>query len=160
MSVTLPRIRGSVWEEKLLAHLARHAEEESELLASYAELAGSGPEHVRYLVGLILADETRHHRLFQEMVETLDGQIQFSDAKPPVPYVYCVGANRRQLIEETKRFIELEKQDLKGLKDLERELEPMRDSMLFSLLVRMMELDTKKHIAILEFIAKTAKPPW
>jgi rubrerythrin len=160
MSVTLPETRERVWEEKLLAHLIRHTEGEQDLLASYADLAADAPEHVRYLVKLILDDEARHHGLFQEMVNTLADQIEFRDTEPQVPYVYYVGSDRLKLIEETKRFIELEKQDLKDLKALERELKPVRHSMLLFPLVKMMELDTKKHIALLEFVRKTAKPPW
>jgi rubrerythrin len=160
MSTTLPRFSGSPWEEALLQRLLRHTEAEQELLDSYGELAESGPEHVRYLVGLILDDEARHHRVFQEMVNTLVGEIDFRDVEPRVPYVFTRPAEREKLLEETKRFIELEKQDLKGLKALQRELRPVRDSMLFALLVRMMELDTRKHIAILEFIGKSAKSKW
>lgn len=57
----------------------------------------------------------------------------------------------------TNRLIEFERDDEKALQRLKKELRPVRDTTLFWLLVTLMELDTKKHIAILEFIRRKAR---
>jgi hypothetical protein len=46
------------------------------------------------------------------------------------------------------------------LRRLEKELRPWRHTTLFSLLVQLIELHTKKHIAILEFIRRSAERPF
>lgn len=151
------RSPGSVWEERLLRHLIRHAETEQEMLDSYAVSAESAPGYARYVVGLILEDEARHHRLFKEMIETLTGQIECRHDAGPIPSVR-VSESHQEFLEQTIQLIDLEREDLKELKTLEKELRPVRDTMLFSLLVRLMEFDTKKHVAMLDFIRDTAKP--
>lgn len=82
MASTLPRPSGSPWEESLLRHLTEHAEQERHLIDAYGELAQAGPEHVRYLVGLIVGDETRHHSVLEEMANSILGEIEFRDFRP------------------------------------------------------------------------------
>ena len=60
-------------------------------------------------------------------------------------------------MDATDRFLAFERADLKSLRQLEKELRPVRDTTLFSVLIQVMEFDTKKHIAILEFIRRSAE---
>ncbi len=159
MTSILPRMAGSPDEEILLDHLERHVEDEQEILDSYTALAQSGPDHVRYLVGLITDDEERHHRILREMANRINGDISYRDVGPTVPYMRFGDVDRDRLIAETNRFLEIEKQDLRGLKELGKLLHKQRFGGLFPLLVRLMELDTKKHRTILEFIADTTRHP-
>lgn len=151
----LPRPKGSVWEEKLLERLDGHAEGENEILASYARMAEKAPPHVQYLVKLLLEDEIRHHRVFDEMRNALLSEIEFRDVGPSVP-----GLDRMDdevsVLRQTEQFLEFERADLKSLRDLAKELKPVRKTTLWSLLVEMMELDTEKHIRLLRFIADEA----
>jgi hypothetical protein len=156
----LTELAGSPWDESLLRHFSEHVEGERELLERYAEFRDSGPEHVRYLVGLILEDEARHHRLFRELVNRLKSDIDFRDYGPQVPYLDKAGADRESLLEATQRFLDFEQEDGKSLERLQKELRPVRDTTLFSLLVELMQLDTKKHIAILKFIRRSAEKGW
>ena len=151
----LTELAGSPWDEQLLAHFEEHVEGELGLLEAYLELR-DGPEHVRYLVDLILNDEARHHQMFTELVNRLRSDIDFRDYEPKVPYLRRDPADTAALMEATDRFLAFEREDLKSLHRLEKELRPVRDTTLFSLLVEVMELDTKKHIAILEFIRRAA----
>jgi hypothetical protein len=156
----LTELAGSSWDEQLLAHFHEHVEGELGLLEAYMDLRDKGPEHVRYLVDLILNDEVRHHQIFQELANRVRSDIDFRDYEPKVPYVRKGPANSRALIEATDRFLAFEREDQKSLRRLEKELRPVRDTTLFSLLVQLMELDTKKHIAILEFIRRSAERGW
>src|SRR5439155_20205917 len=117
-------------------------------------------EHVRYLVGLILEDEARHHRLFRELVNRLKSDIDWKEYGPQVPYLGAARGDREQLVDATQRFLDFEHEDEKSLQRLQKELRPYRDTTLFSLLVQLMQLDTKKHIAILKFIQRSAQKPW
>ena len=64
----------------------------------------------------------------------------------------------RLALREAERAFEHE--DAKSLHRLQKELRPLRNTTLFSLLVELMELDTKKHIVILEFIRRRATESW
>lgn len=153
--MTLPRPKGSVWEEDLLKRLEHHAEGENELLASYSKMADEAPPHVRYLVKLLLEDEVRHHRVFEEMANALRSDIEFRDINPSVPRIHRM-ADDANLLFQTEELLGFERADLQSLRDLAKELKPVRKTTLWSLLVEMMELDTEKHIRLLCFIADEA----
>lgn len=159
MTSTLRRLPGSWAEEDLLDHLDRHVDSEQELLDDYAALAAESPGHVRYLLGLIVDDEARHHRIVREMANRVLGEMESCRVEPSVPYVSFEGSDRERLFAATRRFLELEREDLRSLEAMARVVRQQRPGGLFPLLVRLMELDTQKHIAILEFIAKDAHRP-
>jgi hypothetical protein len=153
----LTELAGSEWDENLLAHFQEHVQGEAELLEAYAEFRAEGPEYVRYLVDMILADEARHHQTFSELVNRIRSDIDWRDYGPRVPYVDLVRHEAAaSLLGATNRLLEFERDDEKALARLKKELRPVRDTTLFSLLVTLMELDTKKHMAILEFIRHKA----
>src|ERR1035437_24348 len=118
----------SVLEEKLYRHLADHVFSEADLIASYRELAEAPatPDAARYLLRLVVEDEERHHRVMHEIAPALE--------------------------EATKRFLAAERTDRKELRALRKELEPYRDTTLWSLLIELMEHDTAKHILLLTFV--------
>ena len=151
----LPRPKGSVWEEKLLERLEGHSEGENEMLESYSRMAEKAPPHVQYLVKLLLEDEIRHHRVFEEMRNALLSEIEFRDIGPSVPHLDRID-DEVSLLRQTEQLLEFEREDLKSLRDLVKELKPVRKTTLWSLLVEMMELDTEKHIRLLRFIADEA----
>jgi rubrerythrin len=152
----LTELAGSEWDENLLAHFQEHVEGERELLEAYAKFRHQGPEYVRYLIDLILADEARHHQMFRELVNRVRSDIDWRDYGPKVPYLSNVREEAAALVAATDRLLAFEREDEKSLRRLRKELRPVRDTTLFSLLVELMELDTKKHIAILEFIHRKA----
>jgi hypothetical protein len=152
----LTELAGSELDEKLLALFQQHVEGEQEILEAYAAFRDEGPEHVRYLIDLILTDEARHHRTFRELVNRVCADIDWRTYGPQVPYVTKVRTGAPALVEATDRLLAFEHADAKSLHSLQKELRPVRDTTLFSLLVTLMELDTKKHITILEFIRRRA----
>lgn len=152
----LTELPASPWDEQLLAHFDEHVSDELSLIEEYLGFRDRGPEYVRYLIDLILGDEARHHQTFKELVNHVRSGVDFVDYGPQVPYVQKSSDDREALVEATNRFLAFEREDEKSLHRLQKELRPLRDTTLFSLLVELMELDTKKHIAILEFIRRTA----
>jgi hypothetical protein len=153
----LTELAGSPWDEKLLAHFDEHVNGERKLLEEYARFREERPEHVRYLVDLILSDEDRHHRIFQELANRVRSDIDFRDYDPKVPYLKKNPSDRAALLEATERLLAFEHEDQQALHRLHKELRPVKDTTLFSLLVELTELDTKKHIAILKFLRRAAK---
>ena len=56
--------------------------------------------------------------------------------------------------EAAREFLEVERADERDLHRLQKSLKTVKDTTIWSLLVDMMELDTKKHQLILEFLEK------
>jgi rubrerythrin len=143
----------SVWEAALLDHLTEHRQTEGELLAAYERVVESTQtEYVSYLFGLILEDEVRHHRIFEELATALRAPVERAEG-PKVPPVEAV-ANPEALLEVTERLLDAEEADARELKRLSRDknLRLMRGHSLWPLLIELMEHDTQKHEAILRFI--------
>ena len=137
---------------EILHMLETHGAREGAALDAYQRVAAdttAGPG-VRYLVNLILEDEVRHHRVFDEMANQVRSFVDETDIQPRVPAL--VAHDDPALLAETRRLLEFERQDAKELKELRKALKGRPRSSLQPLLVDMMLHDTAKHIAILELI--------
>jgi rubrerythrin len=149
-------VGASVWERELFEHFRSHVDNERELIAEYGGLAEStSVPGFRYLAELILADEERHHRLFADLAETIRAEAEFRFSDSPVPPILLARLpedERQRILELTDRFLALEREDQRDLGRLAKQLEPVRDTTLWQLLVRLMQADTDKHIQILRFI--------
>lgn len=147
----------SVWEAGLLAHFREHGKREAEALTAYERFAKRSPEDfVRYLGKMLLEDERRHHRMFDELANALIGTSNLIRIAPDVPPLSPL-SDARELQEQTAQLLGLEKADHAELQSLRKALEPVREVTLWELLIRLATLDTLKHIAILNFIADTAR---
>lgn len=139
-------------EYAALQMLATHGQREGAALAAYERVAAesSAGDAIKYLIGLIIEDERRHHRVFEEMANELKSFVWEVDIEPRVPSV----DTRRDpdLLAETKRLLAFEKHDAKELRQLQKLLRHGPKSSLHPLLVEVMLHDTAKHIAILEFV--------
>jgi hypothetical protein len=148
-----PRPADLDYESAILTRLTHHGAQEGAALAAYREVAddSSAGDGVKYLVRLILEDEERHHRVFEEMANAMRSYLEEIAVEPSVP---TLSPQRDQrLLEQTRHLLALEKADAKELRELSRELRGAPKSMLHPLLVDLMRHDTEKHIAILEHIA-------
>ena len=147
---------GQTWDEDVLRRISAHVEAERDVLAEYARAIESidAPD-IRYLIQLILDDERRHHRIFQEIARAAQAAREWRNLEPKVPAL-----THRRLPEAvralTSRLLTIERDDERELKALRRTLKPVADTTLWALLVDVMALDTKKHERILEFIAEHA----
>jgi rubrerythrin len=144
-------VGASVWEERLYDHLTSHDEAEREMLEQYqAAASDSDSPAFRYLASLIIEDEIRHHRVFRELAETLRRDAEMRPGDPAVPHLQW-GADAQRVVDLSGALLEHEKADSKSLREVERELSDVKDTTLWHLLVKIAEMDTAKHIMILEF---------
>jgi len=143
-------------DQAILDHVMAHVDSEGEILAQYAAAGRGATADVRYLMDLIMEDERRHHRIFMEMAEQVRrAGDPPTDPSSPVPDEKAFSA---ELFERTKRFIELEKEDARQLKELRRRLRPTANDSIWPLLVDYMALDTEKHLRMLRYIEDRCRP--
>ncbi len=143
----------SAWEHDLYEHLTDHMETERQLVDRYEDLASRAGGHVAYLLRLIMEDEARHHRLFEEWRNALQSNAEFRDVEPRVPHMRG-SADPEAVRTAAREFLEVERADERDLHHLQKSLKTVKDTTIWSLLVDMMELDTRKHQLILEFLEK------
>ena len=141
----------TVWAQRIIDRLREHMDSERDALTEYARLAEDAPDdHVRFLMALILEDERRHHRLFAEMADSLEREIEHR-AGGDLPELRRT-ADTAALRAETKKLLDLERDDIGELRSLRREISKVEDTRWWSVLFDIMEADNRKHIAILEFV--------
>jgi hypothetical protein len=148
----------SVWEQEMYDYVSDHVATEGAMLEEYRRLAEdqSGSPAFRYLANLILADERRHHQLFNDLAESIR---QFSELRledEPIPSLRGLRADRERIMAATEQLLEAELADAKELKRLSKKLKDVRTTTLWGLLVELMQDDTAKHVKILSFIRDRA----
>lgn len=147
------------WEDEIYQHVAAHGRLEGEILAEYMALADD--EEISpafsYLARMILEDEVRHHRLFDELAETFRQMGTDTPDGPPVPSLRGLHADRVRIERVTDRLLAVEQEDLRELKDLAKRLKDFERTTIWGLLIELMVDDTKKHIKILKFIRDRSK---
>jgi hypothetical protein len=136
---------------RVLETLRTHDQRESAMLASYRRLVyESSDEGIQYLGRLIIEDEERHHQMISEMANRIDSLVEGIRIEPSTPMLSP--HVDRELLEETRRLIALERLDAKELRLLQKELRYAPATSLLPLLVKLMLHDTARHIEILRFI--------
>ena len=96
--------------------------------------------------------------MFNELSASLKSESELSADDPVIPRLDLDRVERDDLLEVTHRLLHHEHADAKELKRLRKDLDDMRDTTLWGLLVDVMMRDTEKHISILRFVADHAKP--
>jgi len=143
----------SSWDERALSHIEQHLADEAAAGVAYETFAEHGDPSIRYLAGLLAADEQRHHQILENIARALRAEIAGGAVATGVPEPSpLTAAQRKDLLEETRRLLEIESADAAALKELKRDLRPARDETLWPLLAEIMALDTDKHIRILKGI--------
>ena len=151
----IQNVNPSAGDRELIAKLEGHGAMEGEVLDRYKRLSEQTPSPaVRYLVGLILDDERRHHKIIEEIANTIAwGGFAKPDEVDVVPDITTASASP-ELLGATRQLLNIEKRDAKELRRLRRDLNDYARTTIWALLVDIMLLDTKKHQTILEFIEK------
>jgi hypothetical protein len=144
-------VGASVSEQMLYDYVSAHVEQEQEIVEEYRRLAASDDRAFGFLAKVILEDEERHHKLFADLAESIRKSAELFGATRPIPPLVGLGFDRTRLA-TTERFLEVEKADLRELKELEKQLKDFKTTTLWALLVQIMRDDTEKHIRILSFI--------
>jgi hypothetical protein len=151
-------VGASVWEQTLYDHLTTHEDNERYLLDEYQQAAADSQSPAfRYLAALIVEDEVRHHRLFRELAESLRSDAEMRPVDPPIPRLGGWGPDAHRVAELSERLARHEEMDLEELHRMAKELDDVRDTTMWVLLVKIMELDTQKHMEILNFVRRHAK---
>jgi len=144
----------SVDTRDMVQLLVRHGAEEGQLLATYEKLADeSADEATRYVIGLILEDERRHHRLLAELANAMAWDISSGSPEPATPWL--AGPLTGALLDQTRTLLEAEETDERELRKIRRRLRPYERTTLWALMIDMMIMDTKKHAAMLRFLERT-----
>ena len=151
-------IGASPWEDELYEHLSAHEESERDLLVEYRQAGErSGSAAFGYLTALIVEDEVRHHRMFGELASALRSDAELRPDQPEVPRLDHWGADRAEVIELTETLLAREYADARELRRLAARLTELEGVSLWPLLVKLMEMDTAKHIEILTFVKRSAR---
>jgi rubrerythrin len=136
------------WWVTLTHAFETHVREEARFLEAYEQLCkGIEDPGARFLIELILEDERRHHGIFERLAES--ARSDTASSSPPIPSPTREEAE--SILEPTKRFLEAEIEDRGHLRDLAKQLDGAGDN-LWSLLIELMDLDTRKHVRILEYL--------
>lgn len=147
----------SPWGQDLLDWLEGHSRGEAALIEEYRGFAErSESEPIRYLLRLIVDDETRHHRILGELINALRAVELLDKSGPGVPNI---GRPRPDPVlgEQTRRFLVSERHDRGELKALAKRLAPLEETSMWPFLVELMEGDTERHIRILNYIGRLAR---
>lgn len=156
MATSIPG--ASVWEQRLYDHISAHIDGERETLIAYQELAESTSSPAfAYLAQLILDDERRHHRMLEQLAETIRATAEMSGEPTPVPDLGFFREDRDEILRQTERFLALEEEDNRTLKAISKDLRDVRDTTMWDLVLQIIRDDNAKHRRILEFIRDRAK---
>ncbi len=151
-------IGASTWEAELYEHLTSHEATEGEMLVEYRDVAATSSSRAfRYLSDLIIEDEIRHHRVFRDLASALKNDAELDPEEPAIPHIGKWGDDAATVVRLTETLLERERADAKELRHLASELKSLKQETLWQLLVKLMEMDTAKHIEILEFVKRSAK---
>ena len=143
---------GSVWDEEVYQLFRQHVSEEEHIIASYRRLASDASPDVAYLVNLIVEDERRHHRIFEELAATLRQVVEVEPGDKVVPDVPLRRSGSQGLRAALESLLSFERADASRLRRLRRSLRAVSDTTIWPLLVESMELDTKKHVLFLRYL--------
>lgn len=143
----------SEYTTEVVKAIDRHGQEESELLARYERFAERPESPVaQYLVRLILDEERRHHRILEELANTIAWEPVGDGAGPSLPIASTRSGYDGEFLAETRDLLRQELRDRKELLRLQRRLRSYGDVHFWGLLIELMRLDTEKHISILRFL--------
>lgn len=159
MSKLRPAVGSREWESDVYQHVANHGHIEGEILDEYQRLADDEeiPPAFAYLARIILDDEVRHHRIFDDLAENMRQMVEESDDRSPIPSLRGFHTDRVRIQRLTERLLEVERSDERELKDLAKRLKEFDKVTLWGLLIELMLDDTRKHIKILKFIQDRSK---
>ncbi len=147
------------WEDDIYEHVSSHGKVEGEILEEYQKLANDEDMSpaFRYLARMILDDETRHHRIFDDLAATMSALRDHSGEEPPIPSLTGFHSDQFRITRVTDELLQIERDDLRELKEFSKQMKELRNINLWGFLIELMIDDTKKHIKILQFIRDRAE---
>ena len=138
-------------DARVLDTLAAHRDREQRVVDAYERLAAESDDAaVQYLCQMAIEDERRHHRMVEEMTNRVESWRTGSPVAPSTPILQP--KVDPDLLDATHELIDLEHEDARGLRRLERELRYSPATSLLPLLTELMLQDSEKHLSVLSFI--------
>ena len=152
--------RASPSAYEVVEALDQHGREEGELLERYKRFGDESElPAVRYLVRLVLEDEQRHHRVLEDLANTIGWGSVKGAPEQVVPAFPWKNRCDEDLRSETQALLEHELRDRTKLRRLRRRLRTYGDVTMWELLIDLMRLDTAKHIRIFRLILRNETSP-
>jgi PPOX class probable F420-dependent enzyme len=151
-------VGASVSEQALYDHLTSHVANEAETLREYEALASTTSSVAfKYLAGLILDDERRHHEMLTQLAESVRTAAELSERATPVPHL-DLRRDSEQVLAVTERLLQFEVDDNRDLRQIDQELRNAGEVPLWRLVTEVIQADNEKHQRILRFIREHARP--
>lgn len=134
--------------QRLMNEIQSQMIHEERWLSRYREIANDSSDPlIRFLLGLIIADEERHHELTGRMISKLKDEL--SSSRPANPGRRDEKAD--PLLRSVVLFVAAERSAIQEYEKLKKESKGLaRD--VFTLLYTTMIHDSHKHLGILEFL--------
>jgi len=143
--------------QRLMNESQSHATQEERALSSYREMAkDTSDPQIRFLLGLIIADEERHHELTARMISKLKDELAWT---PSAGITRRAGESREQakrLLTSVESFLSAERKAMADYARLKRDSRGLYRKM-FALLYAIMIHDCHKHVEILNFLRTKLK---
>ena len=138
--------------QRLMNEFQAHAAHEGSWLTDYQAIAKESADPlIRFLLGLIVADEERHHELTIRMIAKLKDELAWTRSEGVPRRAQLKGTKAQELLLSVEGFLDAERKGIKEYERLKKQSEGLyRD--VFALLYQTMIYDSQKHIGILEFL--------
>lgn len=140
--------------QSLMNEFKSHENDEAKRLKSYQEIADQAEDPlIRFLLGLIIADEERHHQIVERMISRLEKDLAWKRPEAAAPKSKPSAAKATGLQAKLERFLAVERSGIEEFERL-RQASGGVGHEIFELLCRNMVHDSEKHIGILEFLLR------
>ena len=138
--------------QRLMNEFQSHAAHEERWLSIYREIAKETIDpQIRFLLGLIVADEERHHELIARMISKLKNESAWNRSARISYRAGESGEAAKRLLASVENFIDAERKGIKEHERLKKESRGLHRD-LFALLYKTMIHDSQKHMEILNFL--------
>ena len=140
--------------QHLMNEFQSHASHEERWLSSYKEMAQESTDPlIRFLLGLIIADEERHHELTSRMIAKLKDELTWTRSDRMARKQVESSERRKGLLASIEKFLEAERKGIQEYERLKKASRGLRRGVC-GLLYTTMIHDSRKHIAILGFLRR------
>jgi hypothetical protein len=138
--------------EQLMKEFEAHEAKEEKSLDQYKKLMEEAKNPLtKFLVRLILSDEEKHRAVTHAMVSTLKAGLTWTRPEDAIEDFGDFPSMNGKVLALTDEFIRLEREGIKGYKNLMEKSKGYYHG-LFGLLLQSMIHDSEKHLSLLEFL--------
>ncbi|MCH8022406.1 MAG: hypothetical protein IH932_01495 [Thaumarchaeota archaeon] len=143
--------------ERLRKEFHQHGHEETEVINGYSKMVSkTESETLKFLLGMIIEDEKRHHEIMRRLVATLDSALLWTETRMSIAMDKEPAKNKKELLKLTTEFLRIEKQLLRDDQNLLK-IDVVKETPLFRTAVKATQMDGRKHVEILKAIKSLLK---